>query len=140
VSLHYLEQVIVALHDASNGKSTHIPYRNSMLVSRQDSPARWERNCTSARASWSSCVHAQLARVYTMESDVSLSHLPLAQTSVLRDSLGGNCKTVRLLHRPEAELKLLRDLSVDFVRARARSQQLPCVSSGSLSSHFPPPR
>jgi kinesin family protein 6/9 len=44
VSLHYLEQVIVALHEARNGKGHHIPYRNSML------------------------------------------------TSVLRDSLGGNCK------------------------------------------------
>lgn len=46
VSLHYLEQVIVALHEANAGKSTFIPYRNSML------------------------------------------------TNVLRDSLGGNCKTV----------------------------------------------
>ena len=48
VSLHYLEQVIVALHDAAAGKTAFIPYRNSML------------------------------------------------TSVLRDSLGGNCKTVML--------------------------------------------
>jgi len=48
VSLHYLEQVIVALHQQAAGKATHIPYRNSML------------------------------------------------TSVLRDSLGGNCKTVMI--------------------------------------------
>jgi kinesin family protein 6/9 len=50
VSLHYLEQVIVALHEAARqgGGTTHIPYRNSML------------------------------------------------TSVLRDSLGGNCRTIML--------------------------------------------
>ncbi|KNE54260.1 hypothetical protein AMAG_00252 [Allomyces macrogynus ATCC 38327] len=45
LSLHYLEQVIVALHEKSLGKRMHIPYRNSMM------------------------------------------------TSILRDSLGGNCKT-----------------------------------------------
>jgi kinesin family protein 6/9 len=45
LSLHYLEQVIIALHEASKGKRAHVPYRNSMM------------------------------------------------TSVLRDSLGGNCKT-----------------------------------------------
>jgi len=46
LSLFYLEQVIVALHDKSKGRGAHVPYRNSMM------------------------------------------------TSVLRDSLGGNCKTV----------------------------------------------
>jgi len=46
LSLHYLEQVIVALHERSSGARQHVPYRNSMM------------------------------------------------TSVLRDSLGGNCKTV----------------------------------------------
>ncbi|CAK0865132.1 unnamed protein product [Prorocentrum cordatum] len=46
LSLHYLEQVIVALHDRAQGRATHVPYRNSMM------------------------------------------------TSVLRDSLGGNCRTV----------------------------------------------
>jgi len=46
LSLHYLEQVIVALHERSQGARAHVPYRNSMM------------------------------------------------TSVLRDSLGGNCKTV----------------------------------------------
>ncbi|GAB5370146.1 hypothetical protein AAMO2058_001466900 [Amorphochlora amoebiformis] len=45
LSLHYLEQVIVALHDKSKGRRSHVPYRNSMM------------------------------------------------TSVLRDSLGGNCRT-----------------------------------------------
>lgn len=45
-SLHYLEMVIVALHERATKGRGHIPYRNSML------------------------------------------------TSVLRDSLGGNCKTV----------------------------------------------
>ncbi len=45
-SLHFLEQVIVALNERSTGGRMHIPYRNSMM------------------------------------------------TSVLRDSLGGNCKTV----------------------------------------------
>ncbi len=44
-SLHYLELVIVALHEMRRGNRTHIPYRNSIM------------------------------------------------TSVLRDSLGGNCKT-----------------------------------------------
>ncbi|KAJ3273248.1 Kinesin- protein 6 [Terramyces sp. JEL0728] len=48
LSLHYLEQVIVALHESSKGKRTHIPYRNSMM------------------------------------------------TSVLRDSIGGNCKTTMI--------------------------------------------
>lgn len=46
LSLHYLEQVIVALHDRAQGRRQHVPYRNSVL------------------------------------------------TSVLRDSLGGNCKTL----------------------------------------------
>eukprot|EP00913_Durusdinium_trenchii_P016846 g15836.t1 len=46
LSLHYLEQVIVALHERTTGARNHVPYRNSMM------------------------------------------------TSVLRDSLGGNCKTV----------------------------------------------
>ncbi|CEL93301.1 unnamed protein product [Vitrella brassicaformis CCMP3155] len=45
LSLHFLEQVIVALQDKAKGSRSHIPYRNSML------------------------------------------------TSILRDSLGGNCKT-----------------------------------------------
>ena len=45
LSLHYLEQVIIALHEKSIGNRSHIPYRNSMM------------------------------------------------TSILRDSLGGNCKT-----------------------------------------------
>ena len=45
-SLHYLEMVILALHEKKTKGRTHIPYRNSMM------------------------------------------------TSVLRDSLGGNCKTV----------------------------------------------
>ncbi|TPX61137.1 hypothetical protein SpCBS45565_g07339 [Spizellomyces sp. 'palustris'] len=45
LSLHYLEQVIIALHEKALGKRTHVPYRNSMM------------------------------------------------TSVLRDSLGGNCRT-----------------------------------------------
>lgn len=48
LSLHYLEQVIIALHEASKGKRAHVPYRNSMM------------------------------------------------TSVLRDSLGGNCKTTMI--------------------------------------------
>lgn len=48
LSLHYLEQVIIALQEAGKGKRAHIPYRNSMM------------------------------------------------TSVLRDSLGGNCKTTMI--------------------------------------------
>lgn len=48
LSLHYLEQVIIALHEASKGRRGHVPYRNSMM------------------------------------------------TSVLRDSLGGNCKTTMI--------------------------------------------
>ncbi|CBZ54504.1 putative kinesin motor domain-containing protein [Neospora caninum Liverpool] len=46
LALHYLEQVIVALHERAQGRRVHVPYRNSMM------------------------------------------------TSVLRDSLGGNCQTV----------------------------------------------
>ncbi|KAI9159555.1 hypothetical protein H9P43_008895 [Blastocladiella emersonii ATCC 22665] len=45
LSLHFLEHVIVALHEKALGKRSHVPYRNSMM------------------------------------------------TSILRDSLGGNCKT-----------------------------------------------
>ncbi|KAI9143509.1 P-loop containing nucleoside triphosphate hydrolase protein [Paraphysoderma sedebokerense] len=48
LSLHYLEQVIIALHEKALGRRSHIPYRNSMM------------------------------------------------TSVLRDSLGGNCKTTMI--------------------------------------------
>jgi len=48
LSLHYLEQVIVALHERSKASRAHVPYRNSMM------------------------------------------------TSVLRDSLGGNCKTTMI--------------------------------------------
>ncbi|TPX57666.1 hypothetical protein PhCBS80983_g03680 [Powellomyces hirtus] len=48
LSLHYLEQVIIALHEKATGKRTHVPYRNSMM------------------------------------------------TSVLRDSLGGNCRTTMI--------------------------------------------
>ncbi|EPZ35674.1 Kinesin, motor region domain-containing protein [Rozella allomycis CSF55] len=48
LSLHFLEQVIVSLHEKSMGKRAHVPYRNSMM------------------------------------------------TSVLRDSLGGNCKTTMI--------------------------------------------
>eukprot|EP00743_Colponemidia_sp_Colp-15_P003509 GILK01003787.1.p1 GENE.GILK01003787.1~~GILK01003787.1.p1 ORF type:complete len:816 (-),score=173.29 GILK01003787.1:280-2688(-) len=48
LSLHFLEQVIVALHERSQGARNHIPYRNSMM------------------------------------------------TQVLRDSLGGNCKTTMI--------------------------------------------
>ncbi|KAJ3298827.1 Kinesin- protein 6 [Rhizoclosmatium sp. JEL0117] len=57
LSLHYLEQVIVALHEKSLGKRSHIPYRNSMM------------------------------------------------TSILRDSLGGNCMTTMIATvAPEDEL------------------------------------
>lgn len=48
LSLHYLEQVIIALHEKAQGRRTHVPYRNSMM------------------------------------------------TSILRDSLGGNCKTTMI--------------------------------------------
>ena len=48
LSLHYLEQVIIALQEKSASKRSHIPYRNSMM------------------------------------------------TSVLRDSLGGNCMTTMI--------------------------------------------
>jgi kinesin family protein 6/9 len=48
LSLTYLEQVIIALHEKKLGNRTHIPYRNSLM------------------------------------------------TTILRDSLGGNCKTVMI--------------------------------------------
>ena len=48
LSLSYLEQVIIALHERNQGNRTHIPYRNSLM------------------------------------------------TTVLKDSLGGNCKTVMI--------------------------------------------
>jgi len=46
LSLTYLEQVIIALHDREHGERAHVPYRNSLM------------------------------------------------TTILRDSLGGNCKTI----------------------------------------------
>lgn len=48
LSLTYLEQVIIALHERNQGNRQHVPYRNSMM------------------------------------------------TTVLKDSLGGNCKTVMI--------------------------------------------
>eukprot|EP00971_Amphidinium_carterae_P081934 1620969-Amphidinium_carterae.1 len=33
LSLHYLEQVIVALHERTKGARSHVPYRNSMMTS-----------------------------------------------------------------------------------------------------------
>lgn len=48
LSLTYLEQVIIALHEKTLGNRSHIPYRNSLM------------------------------------------------TTILRDSLGGNCKTVMI--------------------------------------------
>jgi kinesin family protein 6/9 len=48
MSLSFLEQVIIALHEKAKGHRVHVPYRNSMM------------------------------------------------TSILRDSLGGNCKTVMI--------------------------------------------
>jgi kinesin family protein 6/9 len=48
MSLSFLEQVIIALHDKAKGHRVHVPYRNSMM------------------------------------------------TSILRDSLGGNCRTVMI--------------------------------------------
>lgn len=64
-SLHYLEMVIVALHEKNTKGRTHIPYRNSMM------------------------------------------------TSVLRDSLGGNCKTVMVAtvspERDQTDVRTTRD-------------------------------
>ena len=33
LSLHHLEQVILALHDRARGVKVHIPYRNSLMTS-----------------------------------------------------------------------------------------------------------
>ncbi len=60
LSLHYLEHVIIALHEKSLGKRSHIPYRNSMM------------------------------------------------TSILRDSLGGNCKT-RMIATVAVEDELIEE-------------------------------
>lgn len=73
-SLTFLEQVIIALHDKSEGHQVHVPYRNSMM------------------------------------------------TSILRDSLGGNCRTVMV-----ANLSVdLRDEeeTVSTARFAARCQKL----------------
>ncbi|XP_024521882.1 kinesin-like protein KIF6 [Selaginella moellendorffii] len=64
LSLHFLEQVIIALQEKSQGKSrTHIPYRNSMM------------------------------------------------TSVLRDSIGGNCRTVMIANVSIAQEQLEETIS-----------------------------
>jgi kinesin family protein 6/9 len=63
LSLHYLEQVIIALHEAEKGKRAHVPYRNSMM------------------------------------------------TSVLRDSLGGNCKTTMIATVAVEDLLLEESIS-----------------------------
>jgi kinesin family member 6/9 len=70
LSLHYLEQVIIALHEAGKGRRAHIPYRNSMM------------------------------------------------TSVLRDSLGGNCKTTMIA--TVAVEELLIDESISTCRFAQR--------------------
>jgi kinesin family member 6/9 len=71
LSLHFLEQVIIALHEVSNGKRIHVPYRNSMM------------------------------------------------TNVLRDSLGGNCKTTMIATvAVEDELIEVIDLETTFIDVR----------------------
>ena len=74
LSLTYLEQVIVALHEKATGGRVHIPYRNSMM------------------------------------------------TTILRDSLGGNCKTV-MVATLSSELDNL-DESVSTARFAQRCAML----------------
>ena len=74
LSLHYLEQVIVALMERGKGNRMHIPYRNSMM------------------------------------------------TSVLRDSLGGNCRTV-FLFTLNAEFDFV-DESISTCRFAERCSRL----------------
>ncbi|OXB72107.1 UNVERIFIED_CONTAM: hypothetical protein H355_007669 [Colinus virginianus] len=73
LALHYLEQVIVALHERTEGRRVHVPYRNSMM------------------------------------------------TSVLRDSLGGNCHTVMVATiTPEKDLIPETVSTCRFAQAVAR--------------------
>ena len=82
LALHYLEQVIVALHKRSKDKNTHVPYRSGKA-----------RNSPAAISQYHSVSHS-----LSLLRAVSVLFLPSnsMMTSVLRDSLGGNCKTVMI--------------------------------------------
>ena len=82
LSLHYLEQVIVALHEKALGKRAHIPYRNSMM------------------------------------------------TSVLRDSLGGNCKTVMVA------TCAVEDELIDVSRSFKHCRGIVCLNFVRIGIHF----
>jgi kinesin family protein 6/9 len=70
LSLSFLEQVILALNEKSNGSRTHIPYRNSLM------------------------------------------------TTILKDSLGGNCKTI-LMANVSVEVDCLEE-TISTMRFAAR--------------------
>ena len=69
LSLHYLQQVIIALQERADGKRFHVPYRNSFM------------------------------------------------TSVLKDSLGGNCQTAMIatLSMEEALIEVKPLLSLGWL-------------------------
>eukprot|EP00929_Paragymnodinium_shiwhaense_P076615 TRINITY_DN39414_c0_g1_i1.p1 TRINITY_DN39414_c0_g1~~TRINITY_DN39414_c0_g1_i1.p1 ORF type:complete len:872 (+),score=222.76 TRINITY_DN39414_c0_g1_i1:87-2702(+) len=76
LSLHHLEQVIVALQERSEGRRAHVPYRNSTM------------------------------------------------TSVLRDSLGGNCKTVMV------GAAAVEDTNIDEAISTCRfAQRVACIKN-----------
>lgn len=81
LTLHYLEQVIVALHRKAAGQATHIPYRNSLM------------------------------------------------TSVLKDSLGGNCKT-RMIATVALELNAIQETinTCRFAQAVAQIENIAAIN------------
>lgn len=91
-SLHYLEMVIVALHERATKGRVHIPYRNSML------------------------------------------------TSVLRDSLGGNCKTVMVAtvspEREQTDVRLTASCRYTWcdLTVRLNESRSLCRRAGSRSA------
>eukprot|EP01022_Parablepharisma_sp_SALTPOND_P000976 TRINITY_DN105369_c0_g1_i1.p1 TRINITY_DN105369_c0_g1~~TRINITY_DN105369_c0_g1_i1.p1 ORF type:complete len:518 (-),score=45.91 TRINITY_DN105369_c0_g1_i1:930-2483(-) len=84
LSLSYLEQVIIALHEKAQGNRVHIPYRNSMM------------------------------------------------TTILRDSLGGNCRTV-MIANISAEMDNI-DESVSTARFAQRCSML--VNEVHMNQHM----
>jgi len=88
LALHYLEQVIVALHKRTKDKNVHIPYRNSMM------------------------------------------------TSVLRDSLGGNCKTVMIATLSGQRAHIDESISTCRFAARVAMVRNAAVLNEELDPHL----
>ncbi len=99
--LHYLELVIVALHEKGTAGRRHIPYRNSMMTSGIYIIYYSIPVVNVWVASFPECwQHMNKSGVLILLTKKKKKITLL----VLRDSLGGNCKTIMLATiNPEAE-------------------------------------